>query len=226
MTAQITSLQEQVDTLYANLSSLRSELAANHTPIDPSLQSLPYTQSPTQHRSERLLGSRPAVHVSADTTDVTRREATSAGEQPRHADKEPLWSIPREELSRLLLIYENELHDLFPVVDLPRLKSRSSSLFDFIEAASRSGLVEKDTPGVDRIDDIDTKILRLVLAITMVVEGGGPDEVTQRLFDFAQLQGDEGVIGRADVKGVTVLALAVSLTEMRGIGKRKTDRFS
>ena len=250
MNAQIASLQEQVDTLYANLSSLRSDLAHNNPPIDPSLQHQPYAdrtnvslgvaspglQSPGPARpkpqsvprqstfrgitsadysfdvaknSLQTMGITPALPGADDGTRDGSPSGTPPPETHAGLDKDPIWAVSREEALRLLKVYEDEIHELYPFVSIPKLTAHVQSLYKFMDASLRAGLVMSHMPGADTINDDDTNILKLVLATAMISEGSGKSDLGQRLFNFVQPQVDSLLLGNAGIKDVKLLALTV-----------------
>jgi len=249
MNAQIKALQDQVDTLYANLSSLRSDLAHNNPPIDPSLQHQPYgdrsmgvtsppgIQSPGAQRpkpqpgprhstfrgitsadysfdvaknSLQTMGITPGLPVAEDGTRDGSPSGTPPPEKRAGSDKDPIWAVSREEALRLLKVYEDEIHELYPFLSIPKLAAHIESLYKFMNASIRTGLVLTHMPGGDTINDEDTNILKLVLATAMISEGSGKSELGQRLFDYVQPQVDSLLLGNAGIKDVKVLALTVS----------------
>ncbi|KAG8626366.1 hypothetical protein KVT40_005311 [Elsinoe batatas] len=256
MNAHISSLQEQVDALFANVSSLHNDLASNNPPLDPSLQTnymnnqgIPSPApmlSPTHNRTKSQTGPRPPTFrgptSSAFSFDVAKSSlhnmgiASESGPEgdrtenvtpiasprldpsglpipqlvstARPQAKDPIWSVSREEALRLLSVYEEEMHEMYPVVSLAHLRSHTNTLYKFIDAFFRASMMRLDLPGADAIYDEDTNLLKLVLATALIVEGQGKSELGQRLFDCVQPQIDALLLGNAGVKEVRLLALA------------------
>lgn len=144
----------------------------------------------------------------------TTADASPAGsphpEVRYHATKDPIWTVSREEASRLLQVYEDEMHELYPVVSIAHLSAHITSLYKFMDAARRNGLTLSDAPGADAIEDEDTNMLKIVLAIAMVVEGSGRSEPGERIFAYVRPKVDALLLGNAGIKDVRVLALTVS----------------
>ncbi|KAJ6012879.1 hypothetical protein N7522_003234 [Penicillium canescens] len=124
------------------------------------------------------------------TDDLTTAHVTPAGSPPHlgqllstvHPTKDPLWSIGREEAMRLCKVYEEEIGIMYPVVDIASVTSQANLLYTFIEAATRTGFAQRGLPGSDGLQDEGTVLLKLILATTLVVEGGGESELGQRLY--------------------------------------------
>lgn len=252
MTAQIASLQEQVDSLYANLSSLRSDLAANQTPIDPSLQNDPYTSlraglaaapaapmvSPGHPRTHSQSAPKPPAFRGPTSTDfsfdVAKSSLQTMGITPSgqgvdegavtadatpshspnlqgrtHPSKDPIYSVSRNEALRLLRVYHEEMHEMYPVISIAHITNHIGSIYSFIEAIIRNGIMHKEMPGADTINDEDTMILKLVLAIAMIVEGMGVSELGQRLFESVQPSVDALLLRDTSIRDVRILALTV-----------------
>lgn len=128
------------------------------------------------------------------------------------ANKDPIWSVSRDEALRLCRVYEDEMGVMYPVVDVDKVVSHATGLYRFIEAAHRTGLMRQDLPGADAIDDEDTNILKLILATALTVEACGRSELGHRLFESVQPAIDNMLLGNAGIKGVRLLTMAVSPT--------------
>jgi hypothetical protein len=129
-----------------------------------------------------------------------------------HGDKDPLWSIPKEEALRLCRVFEDEIGLMYPVVDVNKVVDHATKLYRFMEAAHRTGLMQQGMPGADAIDDEDTNVLKLVIATSMTVEASGRSELGQRLFEFVQPAVENLLLGDCGVKAIRMLVVAVSVT--------------
>ncbi|KAJ4352871.1 hypothetical protein N0V95_003846 [Ascochyta clinopodiicola] len=105
---------------------------------------------------------------------------------PLHADKDPIWSVSKQEALRLLHVWHEEQGIMYPILDMDKVLRYAEMLFSFVEAAARSGLMQRGLPGADAIMDDQTSVLKLVLAITLVMEGGGKDALGEKLFENVQ----------------------------------------
>ncbi|GAB7348589.1 hypothetical protein MBLNU459_g6973t1 [Dothideomycetes sp. NU459] len=147
----------------------------------------------------------------ADDDDFRTQDVSPAAspppDAPMHASKDPIWAISRDEAFRLLRVYEDEMHDMYPVLPLADLVRHTDRVYTFMETAERNGLVQTAMPGADAINDDDTNLLKLVLAISLTVEGLGRSELGKRLRDFVQPAVDALLLGHAGAKGVRILAL-------------------
>jgi hypothetical protein len=149
------------------------------------------------------------------TTDVTPQSSPllKHGNQSMptiHTDKDPIWSIPQKEALRLCRVYEDEMGLMYPILDVDQVVDYAVKLYDFMEAARRSGLMQQGMPGPDAIDDEDTNILKLVIATALTVEASGRSELGQKIFEYVQPAIDTMLLGAIGVKAIRMLALAVS----------------
>ncbi|KAJ5665641.1 uncharacterized protein N7477_008089 [Penicillium maclennaniae] len=123
--------------------------------------------------------------------ELTTAHVTPAGSPPSHLvpliptihpTKDPIWSIQREEALRLCKVYEEEIGIMYPIVDISTVTSQANLLYTFMEAATRTGFAQRAFPGADGLSDDNSVLLKLILATTLVVEGGGQSDLGQRLF--------------------------------------------
>ncbi|EDN05304.1 conserved hypothetical protein [Histoplasma mississippiense (nom. inval.)] len=224
MKEHIETLQDQVNTLFANINELY------HKTDSPGIESSAYGREGSQclsqpsydsqtHISSRARSNHPRFHGPTSTTfnlhvaksslqtmGITPAEdgnlelfagqdATPSGSPPlrsqqlphipqllAHPNKDPLWIIKREEAIRLCRVYEREIGIMYPFLDIESLITHTNLLFTFLEAASRTGFTKRFKPGPDMLTDDDTCILKMVLAITLIVEGNGQSALGTRLF--------------------------------------------
>lgn len=253
MSQQITSLQEQVETLFANLNGLRSDLANSQPQIDPSLQqhSLmgPRGSLPGSQPTPGMLGPRPrapsqskprpptfvgptsshfnlgvaksslqSMGIAPNEDPLTTNNTTDVSpsgspppDVPFHPSKDPIWHVSREEAIRLVRVYEDEMHEMYPTVYIPHVLEHLNSLYTWMEAAVRNGFVQTHMPGPDSIDDEDTNILKLIMSTAMVVEGSGKSDLGRRMYRYVQPSVDALLLGHAGFKGIRMLSIAVCL---------------
>lgn len=144
-----------------------------------------------------------------------------------HSSKDPLWSIDRSEALRLCNVFDHELLTIHPLIEIDRVIRHCSSLYRFMEAATAAGIVLLDKPGADGLEDDDTNILKMVLAITLVLEraaGAGQGDLGERLFESVRPVIERRLFTpEADFKGMVLLSLAVSLFRKRHFMKHIKD---
>lgn len=128
-----------------------------------------------------------------------------------HPSKDPLWLIDHSEVVRLLRVYEEEIGIMYPVVDIDKVLKHANSLYKFIQASLRVGFGQPNLPGADAIDDEETIVLKMLLAITLTVEGHGRSEFGQRFFEAAKPAVDLQLVTALDIKSVVLVVLTVSI---------------
>ncbi|KAG4025101.1 hypothetical protein MFRU_066g00040 [Monilinia fructicola] len=250
MNLQLTSLQEQVDNLYANLNALRAGGGGSgdgSVPYGPSSErSLSISQqsgmqvhSPMnrynkpipKHSSFRgptssafgLDVAKNTLHnmgyqgmadegiITQDPTPVpspppTRPRALPSISVNGARAPDPLRSINREEMIRLCRVYEEEMGLMYPVLDIEELILHGTALLDFIDSAVRNGLA---TPNNNQgINDINSCMLKTVMAISMIVEGSGQSDMAFRLFESVRESADRTLHDEVvEVKSLPFLVL-------------------
>jgi hypothetical protein len=251
MKSHITSLQEQVDALFANLNNFRQQQDAT-SPIAESVsymrdasRSLSMSQhsfqngtSPNRSRTKfpRFRGPTSSAFnfdvakSSLQTMGITQPEdglndgaatqdASPMGSPPNlprqlpapitHPTKDPLWTIGREETIRLIRLYDEEMGIMYPMLDIERVVRQTNLLYNFMEAAVRTGLAAQHLPGADGLGDDDTNILKMILATALVTEGSGQSELGQRLFECVRPAAELRLWEPVDTKGLQLLVLVV-----------------
>lgn len=150
--------------------------------------------------------------------DLTTAHVTPAGSPPAHTSslvptihptKDPIWSIGREEAIRICKVYEEEIGIMYPVVDITHVINQANLLYTFMEAATRTGFAQRGLPGADSLQDDNSILLKLILATTLVVEGGGESELGQRLYASVKPVIEAKLWGPHDIKNIQLFAIVV-----------------
>jgi hypothetical protein len=127
-----------------------------------------------------------------------------------HASKDAIWSLTKDEAVRLVRVWQDEMGTMYPIVDVGRLIRHAGLLFTFMEAARRSGLMEASFPGADAIYDDQTNLLKLIVAIALTLEGSGKSELGKKMWECVQSSVQSELFDSPDLRGLQMLALAVS----------------
>jgi hypothetical protein len=206
MSAHLTALQQQVDDLYNNLSNLRTQVdvqgqsngndyqQAPMLPPSARLRTKSFSKYPRFHGPTSSVFNLGVARSSLKTMGITGTDdATPRGSPPGHppnlpraplhADKDPIWNISKHEALRLVHVWHEEQGVMYPILEIDKILRYTEMLFSFVEAAARSGLMQGALPGADAIMDEQTSVLKLILAITLVLEGRGKDALGERLFE-------------------------------------------
>lgn len=252
MDAHISSLQEQVDQLFANLNSLRNHVDTNLTTIETPYSAQGYARSlsisqnsaipasPAHNRSKSY-SKHPRFHGPTSSTfnlgvaksslqtmgitgpedgvdeGLVTQDATPAGSPPLantilqnpglHASKDPIWAITKEEAVRLVHVWHEEMGMMYPFLDIDKITRYAELLFSFVEAASRSGLMQGALPGSDAIMDEQTSLLKLILSIAMTLEGSGKSDLGRRMFENVHSVIETLLLTPVDLRSINMLAL-------------------
>jgi Fungal specific transcription factor domain/Fungal Zn(2)-Cys(6) binuclear cluster domain len=187
------------------------------SPKRPSQRVLPQFHGPTSSAygfdvAKSSLQTMGITNNMLDEGLMSRDRSRAASPLPAspHSNKDPLWLIDAAEVGRLCRIYEEEIGIMYPVVDIERVQKHASGLYKFIGASLRSGFGNPSLPGSDAFDDEDTVVLKMVLAITLVVEGSGRSELGERFFESAKPAVDLRLVTNTGVLSVALLVLTAT----------------
>ncbi|MCJ1438816.1 hypothetical protein MMC27_008206 [Xylographa pallens] len=121
--------------------------------------------------------------------------------------KDPLWSLSREEVIRLCRIYDDEVGLMYPMLDIDKTITKANRLFDFMEAAARTGLLREEIDRGDAFHDDDSNILKMVLAASLTLVGGGYSEMGSRLFESVRTVSESRLWQPVNMKGLMLLVI-------------------
>ena len=126
-----------------------------------------------------------------------------------HPDKDPLWRIRKDEAMRLCRVYEEEMCIMYPIMDMEKIYTQANMLFNFTEAAARTGFMKGAISGPDRLANNDVNILKMVLAIAMIAEGGGQSDLGRMLYESCREAFEGRLSSPVEIKGLILLVLVV-----------------
>ena len=133
---------------------------------------------------------------------------------PIHPNKDPLWNINRDDAIRLCRVYEEEVGMMYPMLDIEKIIIQVNLLFTFLEAATRTGLTKRSMPGPDSLSDDETNILKMILAVTLLIEGNGQSEIGKRLFEAVRPFVEMKLWQPVDTSTLKLMALVVSCRQL------------
>lgn len=224
----------------SNLDTLSRDGQSVFTPMQQPGSTIPRTryprfQGPTSsafnfdvaRSSLQNMGIAPAEDTITD--DLTTAHATPAGSplhppppppptqlppvmSAMHPSKDPIWSINREEALRLCRVYEEEIGIMYPLVDIEKVTQQINLLYTFMEAALRTGFAQRALPGSDGLQDDNTNILKMILAVTLIVEGSGQSDLGQRLYLSMKPVIESKLWEPLDIRTIQLYGLVVSLS--------------
>lgn len=124
-------------------------------------------------------------------------------------DRDPIWTLSKEEVVRLCRVYEEEMGLMYPITNIEQVIIHATNLYAFIGAALQTGLANQDGPGKG-VQDEQSLVLKMVLACATVVEGNGQSEIGYRLFESVREAADRILHSEAiEVKNLPLLVLVV-----------------
>lgn len=251
MKTHIDHLQDQVNSLFANIndlhrktespagesSRLSREVSRSLSSHQPTLES--HGVLPAKHRTKHPRFHGPTSSAfnfdvaksSLQTMGITQtddgtqeifstQDATPAQTPPTeptqspfnltHPNKDPLWAVRREEAVRLCRVYEEEIGLMYPIYDVENMVAQINLLYNFIEAADRTGLTKRFNPGPDCLSDDDTCILKMILAVTLNVEGNGQSALGAQFYAGVKHKVETNLWKPADIKAIKLFTLVVS----------------
>jgi hypothetical protein len=249
MRLHISSLQEQVDHLYANLSSLREQQRDPYSSIErryshegnrslsmsvPNARTLPPLRKPGEQKSlpqfhgptsstygfdvaktslqTMGINQDPSLDEAAIFEDGAPTPAPLAVEAhlPPHPNKDPIWSIDQAHAIRLARAYEEDCGLMYPLFDIEYIIKHIKMLYTYIEAALRTGFTQMHLPGAQSIEDEDTNLTKMVLAIGLLLEEDGQSATADAIYESMKPIISSKIMGPADMKGVCLIVLTAS----------------
>ena len=123
--------------------------------------------------------------------------------------QDPLWSVDLDEALRLCGLYEEEMGVLTPMLNIEEVMINAKLFFGSTESAERAAPTSGYPPGSRGLSNDDIYTLRLVLAVALIIEGGGQSDLGKALFDSARKAVESRMWEPVSIKGLIHLALVV-----------------
>ena len=123
---------------------------------------------------------------------------------------DPFWKVEKAEVIRLCKVYEEEMGMMFPMLDIEKIMDNFEAIFAYAEPASSADPMNRTMPDADKFETDDVNILKLVLALTLIIEGSGESELGRELFETVRNAIETKLWEPIEVKGLIILVLAVS----------------
>jgi hypothetical protein len=123
--------------------------------------------------------------------------------------RDPIWALSKDEMVRLCHVYEEEMGIMYPILNIEQVIIHGTNLYKFIDAAIRTGLANPAAP--KGIRDEQSCVLKMILAISTVVEGNGQSEIGYRLFESVREAADRYLHSETiEITSLPFLVLIVS----------------
>lgn len=166
------SMQQQPQTSYRGPTSTEFSFGV----ADNSLQTMGITEGKGDANGDD-------VHGLPRSTSPGQMERNLQLLQAVHEEKDPIYSVSKEEALRLCRVYEDEMGIMYPVLNIQTVMEYTERLYSFIDAARRNGLVQQGFPGADAIDDENTIVLKMIIACASTMEGSGSSDLGRSIFE-------------------------------------------
>lgn len=218
------NVPQEANGVYPPLDDRRSSVSAARTlpPMLSPKRPIPQRQLPRFHGpTSSIYGfdvaksslSNMGITQPADMDGMNSRDRSRAASPiylAPHPSKDPIWLLDQADAVRLIGVYDEECHIMYPILDLERLFKHVHALYTFISAALRSGLGQPGLPGEDALDDEMTTQLKLVLACGLIIEGHGESELGQKLYESAKKAVDLVIVGPLSLKSAVLIILTAT----------------
>jgi hypothetical protein len=123
--------------------------------------------------------------------------------------RDPIWAFNEKEMVRLCRAYEEEMGLMYPVIDIEQVIIHGTNLYELIDLAMRTGLA--NPANAKGFNDEQSCALKMILAISTVVEGDGESEIGYRLFESVKGAADQSMHSETiEIKSLPFLVLVVS----------------
>ena len=164
-----------------------------------------------------ITGPEDGVEDGAITQDGTPMTSPGQRHKPLHQDKDPIYSVSKEEAMRLCHVYEEEMGVMYPVIEIDLILRHANLLYTFMDAATRAGVIQTSFPGADAINDDKTNMLKMALSLALMCEGNGQSNLGQRLYDAVRDSMEAMLFGPVDVTALRLITLSVSCPSRHNI---------
>lgn len=153
----------------------------------------------------------PALHGGA-----SQRHQAPVAAMVSQSHKDPLWQLAKKDAIRLCRTYDEEMGLMYPMLDIERVIDHAQKLFDFTQAATKTGLMNPDGVGADQLEGNDVNILKMVLASALMVEGGGQSPLGRALYESCRQAFECTLTDPVEVKGLSLLVIVVCFSVSQG----------
>ncbi len=149
--------------------------------------------------------------VTRDSSPLGSPHPASNATMTAHASKDPMWLLSQDEAIRLCRLYDEEMGIMYPILDLDRTIRQVVLLFTLYDSTPRTRLAQRGLSGAEGLDDEDTRVLKMVLATALIVEGNGQSELGQSLFESVRQYAESSLWGPVNISQLKLLVLVVRL---------------
>ncbi|KAG4434544.1 hypothetical protein IFR05_009960 [Cadophora sp. M221] len=109
-----------------------------------------------------------------------------------HSDSDPLLGLGLAEVKRTLDFYIDEVHPVYPFIDVDDVRERAAEMYHELEAACMSSA---DAPEGLRTCGVGIMVMKMMVATALVVEGAGKSITGQALLGSVDAALDKSIKG-------------------------------
>ncbi|KXJ88551.1 hypothetical protein Micbo1qcDRAFT_166604 [Microdochium bolleyi] len=186
---------------YSNLGDGGDDIAGNHGSPGQSPLAMSHTPPGYQQQNQQQF---PALQPQ-------QQPASQPANQPPPQEpqfRDPLWDFEKDEILRLCQLHEDEVGIMYPVVKIETLIQHARKLVTWMEQSRENGYVQRSEQEPP-FTDLDTLVLKVIMAMALTVEEHGNSEKGHRLFESARPFIDRMLMSDpSDAKCLPLLALS------------------
>ncbi|PVH76667.1 hypothetical protein DL98DRAFT_657261 [Cadophora sp. DSE1049] len=127
---------------------------------------------------------------SAVTSRRTSPEPTSR-DPVTNPDLDPLLKLGFAEVMRMLDVYEDELHPIYPFIDVDDVRAWAPNLYQELEIGCSGAEASEES----RTWSVDAMVFKLMVATALVVEGAGKSKIGEELLGSIDATLDKSIRG-------------------------------
>ncbi|KAH7028013.1 uncharacterized protein B0I36DRAFT_328446 [Microdochium trichocladiopsis] len=186
---------------YSNLGDGNDEMTGSHGSPGKSPHAMSHTSPGFPQQGQQQFSG----------TYSQQAPASQSAQQPPPQDqppRDPLWDFEKDEILRLCRLHEDEVGIMYPIIKIDTLIQHAKNLASWMEASRDSGYVQRTEQEL-AFTDVDTLVLKVIMAMALSVEEHGNSEKGARLFESARPFLDRMLMSDAsDIKTLPLLALS------------------
>jgi hypothetical protein len=152
----------------------------------------------------------PDLSEMADSALPSRYQSPEPYTRDKKCAQDPLLTIETQEIYHAIEVYKEDIHPIYPFLLLEETRKTLPAVLNYLGRGT-----DLDTGGRDHRDNSvgqkDVKILKMIVASVLVLQGGGNSMLAQRLVDSVECASSTSPrLVEIDVQELQVLTMIVS----------------
>ncbi|KAI5293544.1 hypothetical protein KEM52_005439 [Ascosphaera acerosa] len=128
-----------------------------------------------------------------------------------HPTQDPLWSVTRQEALRLMTSYDEQVHLMYPLLDLEQLLTHLSGIYVLLESLEKTSLPERFLSNSTALESDHTCVLKLMFAIILMIENQGESDLGRAMHKAVQSRLQQAAAQPADLTSIQLITLCQSI---------------